>query len=94
MTPIDVGQAEVQVGRAQVTLLQSQNAATTSRMRLLQLLGVPVDQTFEPSTDFAFAQPTWELGQLTEMALGGNPELVRREASTRAAEVTIAWVRG
>ena len=43
VTPIDVGQAEVQVGRAQVSLLQARNGATTSRMRLLQLLGLPVD---------------------------------------------------
>ena len=36
----DVGQAEVQVGRTEVTLLQAQNALSTARMRLLQLLGV------------------------------------------------------
>ncbi len=93
VTPIDVGQAEVQVGRAQVTLLQSENARTTSRMRLLQLLGLPVDQTFAPSTEFAFSEPTWTLEELTERALGGNPELMRRRSSTEAAEVGVssAW---
>jgi outer membrane protein len=93
VTPIDVGQAEVQVGRAQVTLLQSSNAATTSRMRLLQLLGLPVDQTFEPSSAFVLAEPGWDLEDLIEMAMGGNPELLRRQSSTRAAEVgvTSAW---
>ena len=93
VTPIDVGQAEVQVGRAQVTLLQSQNAATTSRMRLLQAMGLGVDQTFETSTAFVFAEPAWSLPELTQMALGGNPELLRREASTRAAGIGVssAW---
>lgn len=93
VTPIDVGQAEVQVGRAQVALLQRQNAATTSRMRLLQLMGLPVDQSFEPSTDFAFTEPAWSLTDLTEMAMGGNPELLRRQSSTSAADIGVstAW---
>jgi outer membrane protein len=93
VTPIDVGQAEVQVGRAQVTLLQARNGATTSRMRLLQLLGLGVDQTFETSTAFEFSLPEWDLDELTEMALGGNPELLRRRSSTDAADVNVssAW---
>jgi len=93
VTPIDVGQAEVQVGRARVTLLQTQNGATTSRMRLLQLLGLPVDQPFEPSTVFEFSEPEWDLGLLTQMALGGNPELLRRRYSTDAADANVssAW---
>ena len=42
-TPIDVGQAEVQVGRSEVAVLQAENALATARMRLMQQLGVPVD---------------------------------------------------
>jgi outer membrane protein len=93
VTPIDVGQAEVQVGRAQVTLLQARNGATTSRMRLLQQLGLPVDQSFEPTTSFTLSEPTWSLDELTEVALGGNPELLRRRSSTVAAgeAVSSAW---
>jgi outer membrane protein len=90
VTPIDVGQAEVQVGRAQVTMLQSSNNARTSRMRLLQLLGVPVDQDFEPSTSFEFSEPTWDLDDLTAVALGGNPELLRRRSSTEAADANVS----
>ena len=93
VTPIDVGQAEVQVGRARVSLLQARNGATTSRMRLLQLLGLPVDQSFDPATRFAFEEPTWELEELTAVALGANPELLRRRSSTVAAResVSSAW---
>jgi outer membrane protein TolC len=93
VTPIDVGQAEVQVGRARVGLLRAQNGATTSRMRLLQLLGKPVDQTFEPATTFEFTEPSWDLDDMTAVALGANPELLRRRSSSVAADesVSSAW---
>ena len=93
VTPIDAGQAEIQVGRAEVTLLQTRNRATTSRMRLLQFLGLPVDQPYETTTTFELSEPTWNLDQLSAMALGGNPELQRRRLSTAAADVQVssAW---
>lgn len=93
VTPIDVGQAEVQVGRSEVRVLQTLNGATTSRMRLLQLLGLPVDQQFESTTEFQLAEPTWELEQLSAMAAGGNPELRRRLSSWEAADISVssAW---
>jgi outer membrane protein TolC len=92
VTPIDVGQAEVQVGRAQVTLLQTQNGRTTSRMRLLQALGLSVQQEFEPTTTFELSEPTWSLQDLTAMAIADNPELQRRRSSTDAADVAVSTV--
>ncbi len=93
VTPIDVGQAEVQVGRAEVTVLQSRNGLTTSRMRLLQLLGLPVDQFFEITTTFELTEPTWDLETLTAAAMEGNPELKRRRLSTESADISVssAW---
>ncbi|MGY8777529.1 MAG: TolC family protein, partial [Longimicrobiales bacterium] len=93
VTPIDVGQAEVLVGRSEVTLLQRRNAVTTSRMRLLQLLGLPVTQPFETTTTFVLAEPTYDLQILTAMALDANPTLVQRRYSTEAAAVGVssAW---
>lgn len=93
VTPIDVGQAEVQVGRAEVTLLQAQNALTTSRMRLLQLLGVPIDQSFEVTTPFELSEPTWELETLTAVALEDNPDLKasRLQSDASAIAVRSAW---
>lgn len=90
VTPIDVGQAEVQVGRAQVAVLQATNAFETARMRLLQLLGLPVQQDFEPSTTFELAEPTWELGTLRELARTQNPELLARRYSSEAADVAVS----
>jgi outer membrane protein TolC len=62
-------------------------------MRLLQFLGLPVDQPYETSTTFELSEPTWDLEQLSAMALGGNPELQRRRLSTAAADVQVssAW---
>lgn len=93
VTPIDVGQAEVQVGRSEVNVLQTRNRYTTSRMRLLQLLGLPVDQDFETVTEFALTEPSWDLAQLSTMAVGGNPELQRRRSSFEAADIGVssAW---
>jgi len=93
VTPIDVGQAEILVGRAQVSLLQRRNFVTTSRMRLLQMLGLRVDQRFETTTLFELSEPVWDLQTLTTMALGGNPTLQQRRSSTSAADVGVssAW---
>lgn len=90
VTPIDVGQAEVQVGRNQVTVLQARNAFETSRMRLLQVLGLPVQQDFEPTTSFELTEPTWDLATLTEAALTGNPDLLSRRLSNDAADINVS----
>lgn len=93
VTPIDVGQAEVLVGRSQVALLQAENGVTTSRMRLLQLLGLPVNQEFETTTTFELMEPTWDIQTLTAMAMDANPALRQRRSSNQAADVAVssAW---
>jgi outer membrane protein len=93
VTPIDVGQAEIQVGRNEVSVLQTRNRLTTSRMRLLQLLGLPVDREFEATTTFELSEPTWDLQMLSALAIEDNPELKRRRLSARSADVSVssAW---
>lgn len=90
VTPIDVGQAEVLVGRSEVTVLQAENRLATSRMRLLELLGLPVQQDFEPTTMFELTEPTWDLETLTRMALSDNPELVARRYSSESAAIGVS----
>lgn len=89
-TPIDVGQAEVQVGRAEVAALQARNRVTTSRMRLLQLMGLRVDQDFEATTAFELSPPTWDLETLSDMAVRDNPELRRRRFSAQSASIGVS----
>jgi len=93
VTPIDAGQAEVQVGRAEVAVLQARNALTTSRMRLLQLLGVAIEQDFEVTTPFELTEPDWELDELTAIALEQNPDLKADRLNRAASAVSrsSAW---
>ena len=93
VTPIDVGQAEVQVGRSEVTELQARNALSTARIRVLQQLGLPVSQDFELSTVFELSEPTWTLEQLTDMALRQNPTLEARRRSKESADIGVSSAR-
>ena len=92
-TPIDVGQAEVQVGRAEVTLLQAQNAVETARMRLMQQLGVPVDQSPALTTGFELSEPTWDLDALYAQARTMNPDLRTVRLSEESAEIGVTQAR-
>ena len=90
---IDVQQAEVGVGRAEITLLQSRTGVRNARVRLLQNLGV--DLYAEPSltTSFAVTEPLWTVDELYEMALSRNPNLEALRAGEQAARygVRMAW---
>ncbi len=92
-TPIDVGQAEVQVGRAEVGVLQARNAVATARMRLLQQLGVSVDQEMELETAFPLSEPRWTLEELEGTALARNPTLDATRRSKQAADIGVMQAR-
>lgn len=92
-TPIDVGQAEVQVGRSEVAVLQARNAVSTARMRLFQSMGVPLEQDVQLATTFQLSEPRWELDDLFDQALGGNPSLESTRNSRRAAEIGVSAAR-
>ena len=93
VTGIDVGQAEVQVGRSRVQVLQARNALATARMRLLQQLGQPMGQDFELTTTFPLAEPTWTDDELAPLALDQNPTLVSRRRSREAADINVSSAR-
>ena len=90
VTPIDVGLAEIQVGRSEVGVLQARNALETGRMRLLQQLGLGVDQVFELGTIFVLTEPSWDLDELIDMALGQNPTLQARRSSKASADIGVS----
>jgi outer membrane protein len=93
VTPIDVGLAEIQVGRSEVGVLQARNALATGRMRLLQQMGVSVDQDPQLSTSFALTEPSWQLPELLSMALEENPTLQARSQSREAAQIRVKSAR-
>jgi outer membrane protein len=91
VTGIDVGQAEVQVGRSRVQVLQAENGLETARLRLLQQLGQPMRaQDFELSTGFALSAPTWSTEELGAMALETNPTLTTRRRSRESADIGVS----
>lgn len=90
---IDVRQAEVNVGRAQVTLLQSETAVQTTRIRLLQQMGVDLSQQPELTTTFAVTEPTWTSASLYSAALEGNPALRALQANEEASNYGVSMAR-
>lgn len=94
VTGIDVGQAEVQVGRSRVQVLQAENGVETAHLRLLQQLGQPIgelrDQPFQLTTQFGLTEPAWDIESLEAMALQSNPTLRTRRASRASADVGVS----
>ncbi len=92
-TKLDVTQAQVDRGRAEVGLLQAENLYDTERLRLLQTIGVTVDREVQLTSEFTVFEPTWTLDDLTATALESHPQLVsaRRAESAAFAASKAAW---
>jgi outer membrane protein len=91
--PMEVKQAQVERGRAQVSLLQAENAVRTERLRLGQVIGVPLEQDITLTTSFAVTDFTWQPAELAETALAAKPQLLAARANERASETGIAMAR-
>ncbi|MEZ4414170.1 MAG: TolC family protein [Gemmatimonadota bacterium] len=90
---LDVAQAEVAVGRAQVTELQSRTALHTARLRLAQRVGLPLGDTLALSTSFALDAPAWTENDLYDRALDQNPGLAALRANERASDYGVRMAR-
>src|SRR5438046_5282867 len=87
---IDVRQAQVARGQAEVALLRTQTGLQLEKLRLFQQIGVtpPVDIATVQLTDtFAVQTPPWQLGDLLTMAEQQNPAL----KAVRAREGAARW---
>ncbi len=90
---IDVQQAEVAVGRAEVAVLQAQTGVRTSRIRLLQQMGADLTAEPELASTFTVTEPTWTADGLYEMALGRNPGLEAARAREKASSYGVHIAR-
>ena len=89
-TLIDVRQAQVARGQAEVGLLRAQTLVNVEKLRLFEQMGVtpPVDVATVRLTDtFTVQTPTWQLPELLTMAEQQNPAL----KALRAREDAAAW---
>ena len=89
-TLIDVRQAQVARGQAEVALLRAQTVVSVEKLRLIEQMGVtpPLDVATVQLTDtFAVQTPEWQLNDLLTMAAEQNPSL----KALRAREGAAAW---
>ncbi|MGE0352339.1 MAG: TolC family protein [Gemmatimonadales bacterium] len=87
-TLIDVRQAEVQKGQAEIALLRAVQADNEAKLELFRRIGVvpPVTVGRVALTDsFAVTQPSFDLQQLLTLAEDQNPELRALKAREDAA---------
>jgi outer membrane protein len=87
---IDVRQAQVARGQAEVVLLRARTAVQVEKLRLFQQMGVtaPLDVAAVLLTDtFTVQVPTWQLSDLLAMAEQQNPAL----KALREREHAAAW---
>ena len=81
----DGKQAEVDLGRAQVTLLQAENLYRTEVARLMEQMGNALDGSPELVSDFQVFEPSWDRDELLVMASSANPSLQAFVAAEKAA---------
>jgi outer membrane protein len=81
-TRLDVAQAEVDYGRAEVSLVQARHARETSLLALMQQLGTELVADVELTSVFEVFAPAWSVTELVAEALRAHPQL----AAARAAE--------
>lgn len=87
-TLIDVRQAQVGRGQAEVASLRARNAVSVEKLRLFELLGVtaPADlATVQLSDSFSVQAPRWQRDELLRLAEQQNPALLALRARERAA---------
>jgi outer membrane protein len=92
-TPLDVRRAEVQQGRAQVSLVQARNSAATAVLMLSQLIGVQLDPSVSLTSEFEIFDPAWDAQSLVERALQNNPALLAARAGSSAAGTAVTAAR-
>src|SRR5512135_808624 len=89
-TLIDVRQAQVALGQAQVGLLRARTTQRVEKLRLFEQMGVSAPTAVDSvqlTDTFAIANPAWKLDELLSMAEAQNPSL----AALRARERSASW---
>jgi outer membrane protein len=91
--PMEVMQADVQRGRAEVALLQAETEAQTSRLRLAQVLGTELDPAVGLAADFPIAPLDWSQDDLVAAARTAHPQMVAAQAAQSAADQSVRMAR-
>lgn len=84
----DGRQAEVDLGRAEVGLIQARRQYREGLALLAEQLGVALGEDTELASGFEVFEPTWARNELMDMALNAHPSLLAFTAQERAASAT------
>ncbi|HZD04081.1 MAG TPA: TolC family protein [Longimicrobiales bacterium] len=86
-------QAEVDRGRAQVTVIQAEQQLRNQKLRLMEQIGLPMEEDVELASEFDVFEPGWTLDQLVSWALEDHPSLVAAEAQENASKAAVRQAR-
>ena len=90
----DAKQAQVQVGRDSVSLLQAESAQRVGTLRLLEIIGLDLGEEVELVSQFEVFRPTWTSVELISIALESHPQLSAFVASEGARRANLRQARG
>jgi outer membrane protein len=93
-TILDVRQAEVALGQAEVNALQQQNLARVTLLRLFQQLGISRPDSVTLTTRFSITPVTFNLDSLKGLAREHNPGLEALRSRERAASTNVRARQG
>lgn len=93
-TDTDLLTAQVNKGSAELDLADGQNALTTARQRLANLLGLPTDAPFTALTEPDPAPPASTLDEAIALGKRKRTELQIADLNARSAAIDVALARG
>lgn len=86
-------QAEVEMGRAEVALIQAERQLRAEKLRLMEQLGVVLDGEVTLASEFEVFEPTWSLDTLLDEALEQHPSLRAFTLQERAGKAGLRQAR-
>ncbi len=89
----DQKQAEVQLGRDQVSVLQSESASRVEKFRLMEGLGLAIESDVLLVSEFEVFEPEWVVDDLIGLALDDHPQLKAFVASEDARKADVRQAR-
>ena len=87
--PLDEKQAAVELGRAEVAVLQAQNQLVVERLRLGEQIGTPIGESVELVSRFTVGEPPASKDALLERAMSNHPNLTAFRANEQAARAGV-----
>jgi outer membrane protein len=91
--PMEAQQAQVERGRAEVSLLQAENLVQTERLRLSQVIGIELPLDAQLTTEFIVRDVPWTVSELQSLAEESHPELRAARAAESAADAGVLMAR-